>query len=101
MRWMRALRREAFACVFIQPRLRNLTQQCVRLPVYVSPTLKRSTHTSYLRSVNTGKEIRLEGRWSGIDCAEIKAKCTEYELDSNNITKIKTFNGVTHEAVVL
>ena len=35
------------------------------------------------------------------DCAEIKAKCTEYELDSNNITKIKTFNGVPHEAVVL
>ena len=33
--------------------------------------------------------------------AEIKAKCTEYELDSNNITKIKTFNGVPHEAVVL
>lgn len=58
-------------------------------------------YTTYLRSVNTGKEIRLEGRWSGIDCAEIKAKCTEYELDSNNITKIKTFNGVPHEAVVL
>lgn len=57
-------------------------------------------YTTYLRSVNTGKEIRLEGRWSGIDCAEIKAKCTEYELDSNNITKIKTFNGVPHEAVV-
>lgn len=58
-------------------------------------------YTTYLRSVNTGKEIRLEGRWSGIDCAEIKAKCTEYELDSNNITKIKTFNGVPHETVVL
>lgn len=58
-------------------------------------------YTTYLRSVNTGKEIRLEGRWRGIDCAEIKAKCTEYELDSNNITKIKTFNGVPHEAVVL
>lgn len=58
-------------------------------------------YTTYLRSVNTGKEIRLEGRWSGIDCAEIKAKCTKYELDSNNITKIKTFNGVPHEAVVL
>lgn len=57
-------------------------------------------YTTYLRSVNTGKEIRLEGRWRGIDCAEIKAKCTEYELDSNNITKIKTFNGVPHEAVV-
>lgn len=57
-------------------------------------------YTTYSRSVNTGKEIRLEGRWSGIDCAEIKAKCTEYELDSNNITKIKTFNGVPHEAVV-
>lgn len=54
-------------------------------------------YTTYLRSVNTGKEIRLEGRWRGIDCAEIKAKCTEYELDSNNITKIKTFNGVPHE----
>ena len=58
-------------------------------------------YTTYLRSVNTGKEIRLEGRWSGIDCAEIKAKCTEHELDSNNITKIKTFNGVPHETVVL
>lgn len=58
-------------------------------------------YTTYLRSVNTGKEIRLEGRWSGIDCAEIKAKCTEYELDSNIITKIKIFNGVPHEAVIL
>ena len=46
---MLALRREVFAYVCILLHLRNLTQQCVRLPVYVSPTLKRSTHTSRAR----------------------------------------------------
>ena len=39
---MLALRGGAYACVCTQPHLRNLTQRCVRLPVYVLPTPKRS-----------------------------------------------------------
>lgn len=58
-------------------------------------------YTTYLKNSRTGEQIRLDGRWEGIDCAEIKAKCKEYELDSENILSTKTFNTIPNEPVEL
>ena len=53
VRWMHVLRSVAYASGSTQRPPRNLTQQCVRLPVYVSRIPKRSMPTSLARATTS------------------------------------------------
>ena len=53
VRWMHVLRSVAYASGFTQRPPRNLTPLCVRLPVYVSQTQKRSMPTSLARATTS------------------------------------------------
>lgn len=54
-------------------------------------------YTTYLRGLTTGREVRLDGVWEGVDCTDITTSYTEYELETGKATRTVTMKGVPGE----
>ncbi|MDD4438830.1 MAG: hypothetical protein PHS04_12465 [Tissierellia bacterium] len=44
-----------------------------------------------VRGVNTGKEITIDGIWTGVDCSEVVGYAEEIPLGQNKVKSSKTF----------
>lgn len=69
---------------------RNYNFQIVVLPgtkviaqAQVTRYLMEVRYTAYLKSIKTGRIVRLNGLWKGIDCTDIVTSYTEYDLNTN------------------
>jgi|AGTN01.1.fsa_nt_gi Clostridium epsilon toxin ETX/Bacillus mosquitocidal toxin MTX2. len=71
----------------------------IRVPPYTTvnatATVKRYKLDIYyrakLRGVNTGKEITIDGLWTGVDCSEVIGYAEEIPLGQNKVARSITF----------
>ncbi len=51
-------------------------------------------YTAYLRDQKTGREIRMNGYWEGVDCTDIETEYEQYDLRTNTRVKALRMKGV-------
>lgn len=58
-------------------------------------------YTTYLKGVNSGREIRISGVWEGVECGNIVTSYTQYDLDTDKKIGSRTFDGIPLKVVSL
>ena len=64
-------------------------------------TLNDNPYTTYLKGVNSGREIRISGVWEGVECGNIVTSYTQYDLDTDKKIGSRTFDGIPLKVVSL
>lgn len=67
----------------------------------VSRYIMKLSYTAYLKGDVSGRTIRLNGSWSGVDCTEIITNFKEYDLLTNAYIKTTTIKGKPNEIIKL
>lgn len=61
----------------------------------------RVGYTTYLKGRTSGREVRLDGVWEGVDCTDILTSYTQYDLNTNEVINSITISGVPEKTVSL
>jgi len=67
----------------------------------VSRYLMKLNYTAYLVGNDSGRTIRSNGTWTGVDCTEIITSFKEYDLLTNAYIKTTTIKGKPNEIIKL
>lgn len=58
-------------------------------------------YTAYLKNPSTGKQLRINGIWEGVDCTDIETSYSQYEIATNKFVKEVKMKGIPKTRVSL